>query len=456
MRSEKTAAVQNGITEGVIWKQLLKFFFPIVLGTFFQQLYNTVDAVVVGNFVGKEALAAVGGSTGTLINLLVGFFVGLSSGATVVISQYYGAKDADGVSRSVHTAVALSLVGGVALSILGYVFTPFGLSIMNTPPEVTEGAQTYMRIYFLGVIFVLFYNIGSGILRAIGDSRRPLYVLIVCCFSNVVLDLLFVTVFGMGVAGVAIATVITEGISCVILLIMLMRAKGSYRLQPRKIRIDMSLLRGILHIGLPAGIQSVMFAVSNVFIQSNINVFGTDVIAGWTAFGKIDSLFWMIMDAFSISITTFTGQNIGARRLDRVKQGIRTCAIMAFGFTFAFCGLLYLSGDRIIRLFNSDPGVVAAAMEMMLCDYPYFFTYVMICVLSGAMRGAGDSLHPMLMVAGGICVFRIIWISIAHALGAYVTVMIYSYPASWAFTSVLFILYYRRGTWLAHARRLQA
>ena len=456
MRSEKAMDLHNGITEGVIWKQLLKFFFPIVLGTFFQQLYNTADAIVVGNFVGKEALAAVGGSTGTLINLLVGFFVGLSSGATVIISQHYGANDPDGVSRSVHTAVAMSLLGGVALSVLGYLFTPLGLRMMNTPQDVVGGATTYMRIYFIGVIFVLIYNIGSGILRAIGDSRRPLYVLIFCCLCNVVLDILFVKAFRMGVAGAAVATVITETVSSLVLLVILLRSRDSYRLILRKIRLDLPLLGDILRIGFPAGLQSVMYAVSNVFIQTNINCFGTDVVAGWTAYGKIDSLFWMVMDAFGISITTFTGQNIGARKLDRVRQGIRTCSLMAFGFSFALSGLLFVFGDQIVRLFNSDAGVVAAAGEMMRCAYPYFFTYVLICVLGGAMRGAGDSLKPMLMVAGGICLFRIVWIAVAHSLGAYVTAMIYSYPTSWAFTSVLFVVYYKRGTWLTHARALQA
>lgn len=455
MRSSKAAVYDNGITEGVIWQQLLKFFFPIVLGTFFQQMYNTVDAVVVGNFVGKEALAAVGGTTAVLINLLVGFFVGLSSGATVVISQQYGAKDTDGVSRSVHTAIAMALLGGVFLLVAGYLFTPLGLHIMNTPDDVLADARTYMRIYFVGVIFLLIYNIGSGILRAIGDSKRPLYVLIVCCLCNVALDLLFVCVFHMGVAGAAIATIATEGVSSVIILIMLARSNDCYRLNLKKIRIDRSLLGDILRIGFPAGLQSMMYSISNVFIQANVNSFGTNVAAGWTAYGKIDSFFWMVMDAFGISITTFSGQNIGARKLDRVHKGVRSCAAMAFGFSFAFSGLLYLMGDKIVSLFTNEGDVVAAAMEMMRCAYPYFFTYVLICVLSGAMRGAGDSLVPMLMIAGGICLFRIVWIEVAHWMGAYVTTMIYSYPTSWAFTSVLFVIYYKRGKWLEHARALQ-
>lgn len=455
MRAPRDSVHANGITEGVIWKQLLRFFFPIVLGTFFQQLYNTVDAIVVGNYVGKQALAAVGGTTANLINLLVGFFVGLASGATVIISQHYGAQDEEGVRRGVHTSVSLALLGGVGLSVIGYALTPAGLKLMNTPAEIMPDAQVYMRIYFVGVVFVLIYNIGSGILRAIGDSRRPLYVLIVCCLSNVVLDLLFVKGMNMGVAGAAYATMITQGISAVLVLAMLMKSRDCYRFQPRLLRIDRRLLSDILRIGFPAGLQSMMYSISNVFIQSSINIFGTDVIAGWTAFGKIDNMFWMVMDAFGISITTFTGQNIGAHKMDRVRSGIRTCALMALGFSLAFSGVLALWGDACVRIFNSDPAVIYNTLRMMRCTYPYYFTYVIIGILGGAMRGAGESLKPMLMVAGGICLFRIVWIAIARSLGTDVTVMVYSYPTSWVLTSVMFIIYYVRGKWLLHARTLQ-
>lgn len=454
MRAEGKKVQANGITEGVIWKQLLRFFFPIVLGTFFQQLYNTVDAIVVGNYVGKEALAAVGGTTATLINLLVGFFIGLSSGATVVISQYFGARDEENVHKSVHTAIAMAIAGGLLLSVAGYFVSPVALKWMNTPAEILPGATTYIRVYFMGVVFVLLYNIGAGILRAIGDSRRPLFVLIFCCITNAGLDILFVKEMGMGVAGAAYATMITQAASALILMVILMRSRESYRLRPRKVRVHVSLLRDILHIGFPAGLQSMLYAVTNVFIQSSINHYGTNYIAGWTAYGKVDSLFWMIMDAFAISITTFTGQNIGARKMDRVRKGIVICCAMALAFSLAFSGVLALFGEQVIGLFNDDPEVITAARRLMNCIYPFFFTYVAVGVLGGALRGAGDSLRPMLMIAGGICGFRLVWFAVARVVNADITGLVMSYPVSWALTSVIFIVYYLRGRWVVHARNL--
>ena len=268
---ERKLTAQNGITEGVIWKQLLIFFFPILFGNFFQQLYNTVDAIVVGNFVGTEALAAVGGATSTIINLLIGFFVGLSSGATVIISQFYGARDGQNVSKAVHTAIAMSLIIGLIFMVVGLIFSPMALKAMDTPEDVLPLANTYIRVYFGGVLFTVIYNVGSAILRAIGDSRRPLYFLIVCCLVNVVLDLLFVAGFHMGVFGAAIATMISQAISAVLIIVTLMRTPDCYRLYLRQIRIDMGLLRGIFRIGLPAGLQSTMYNVANIIIQASIN-----------------------------------------------------------------------------------------------------------------------------------------------------------------------------------------
>ena len=314
MNQTNTPSAANQITEGVIWKQLLLFFFPILFGTFFQQLYNTIDAMIVGRYVGKEALSAVGGITGTLINLLVGFFVGLSSGATVIISQYYGAKRPKHVSLAVHTAIAFCLVGGIALMILGIILAPFALRATGTPAEIIPYAVLYMRIYFIGIIGNLIYNIGSGILRAIGDSKRPLYFLIVSCFVNIVLDLLFVVVFHMGVAGAAWATILSQLVSALLVIYVLTHTKESYRLMLRNIRIAPDMLARIIQIGFPAGLQSVMYSVSNVVIQAGVNGLGTDTVAAWTAYGKLDGLFWMMINAFGISITTFVGQNYGAKK----------------------------------------------------------------------------------------------------------------------------------------------
>ena len=276
------AKATTSITEGVIWKNMLAFFFPILLGTFFQQLYNTTDAIIVGNFVGKEALAAVGGTSGTLINLLIGFFVGMSGGATVIIAQYYGAQDHENVHRAVHTAIALGILGGAVLMVIGIAISGPALHWLGTPDDVYPMSLTYMIVYFVGTIPNLLYNIGAGILRAVGDSKRPLYFLIAACLVNIVLDLLFVTVFHMGVFGVGLATIISQFVSAALVLFVLIRSRLSYRLLPKQIRIHKTMLGRIIRIGLPAGLQSTMYSLSNVLIQASINSFGTDVMVNWT------------------------------------------------------------------------------------------------------------------------------------------------------------------------------
>lgn len=434
----------NQITEGVIWKQLLLFFFPILFGTFFQQLYNTVDAIVVGQFVGTEALAAVGGSTGTLINLLVGFFVGLSSGATVIISQYYGAKREEKVGYAVHTSVAFSLIGGAAMMVIGIVFAPLALKAMGTPPDIMGYAVLYIRIYFIGVIPNLIYNIGAGILRAIGDSRRPLYFLIASCLTNIVLDILFVTVLGMGVAGAALATIISQVVSAVLVVLVLTRTREMYRLIIRNIRLDIRMMKRIIQIGLPAGLQSVMYSSSNIIIQTGVNGLGTKTIAAWTAYSKIDSLFWMIISAFGISVTTFVGQNYGACKMDRVKKGIRVCLSLAVAATLGLSGFLYLFGKPIFEIFSNDAAVLEKGMEILHFLVPTFITYVAIEIYSGSLRGVGDCWIPMLITCIGICVLRVIWILIAVPIKPDIKTVLFSYPLTWIITSVLFIIYYHR------------
>lgn len=448
--SEKTRTV-NGITEGVIWKQLMLFFFPILLGTFFQQLYNTADAMIVGRFVGKEALSAVGGTTNTIINLLIGFFVGLSSGATVIISQFFGARQHESVSRAVHTAIALAIGGGAILTIVGIIATPWALGILNTPDDVMSHAQTYLRIYFAGTIGNLIFNIGSGILRAIGDSKRPLYVLIACCGINIVLDLFFILVIPMGVAGAGLATILSQLISAMLLLWLLARSGEDFRVHPKQIRLHRDLLGRIFRIGLPAGLQSVFYSLSNMAIQSSINTFGTDIIAGWTVYGKVDGLFWMMMGAFGISITTFVGQNYGARQYARVKKGVRVCLGLAFAASIILCVIIYLFGGLITSLFTDDPAVVEQSNFIIKFMVPYFLTYVCIEILSGALRGSGDSLRPMLMTCFGVCGTRVAWVMfIVPLFNSFTSVMV-SYPVSWTLTSILFVVYYK---WISALRNL--
>lgn len=444
--------LSNQITEGVIWKQLLFFFFPILFGTFFQQLYNTTDAVIVGKFVGKEALAAVGGPAATLINLLIGFFTGLSSGATVILAQYYGAKKQEDVRRTVHTAMALSIAGGVVIMLLGILFSGVALQAMNTPDEILSMSVVYMRVYFLGVIPSLIYNMGSGILRAVGDSKRPLYFLILSCLVNIVLDIFFVTILKMGVVGVAVATALSQVVSALMVLVTLMRTEDSYRLSIHEIRFHPVLLHNIIRIGLPAGIQSTMYSVSNLIIQSSINAFGTDTIAAWTAYGKVDGIFWMIMGAYGVAITTFAGQNFGAGKYDRIRKSVRICLGMA-AFTSVLLSVIVLAGGRIfLHLFTDDPNVVTIGMGMMRVISPSYITYICIEILGGTTRGCGDAVPPMLMTCAGICVLRVIWNLAVVPLRPEVSTVAFSYPLTWTVTSVLFIIYYLRGRWLKRCR----
>ncbi len=433
---------ENKITEGVIWKQLLLFFFPILFGTLFQQLYNAADAVIVGRFVGKEALSAVGGGTGTVINLLVGFFVGLSGGASVVISQYYGARKAELVEYAVHTAIAFCILGGFVLMVGGILTAPAILTAMDTPADVLAPSILYIRIYYVGTIGNLIYNVGAGILRAVGDSRRPLYFLIASCFANILLDLLLIVCFDLGVAGAAIATICSQALSAVLVILVLVRVKDMHRLDLHKIRIDRKMLHRIVQIGFPAGLQSVMYSLSNIIIQAAINGLGTDTVAAWTVYGKMDALFWMTISSFGIAITTFAGQNYGAGKMERVRKGISTCLAMCFASTIVISILLNIGGYFLYSLFTSDPEVLRIGMQIVHFLVPTFFTYVCVEVLSGALRGVGDCWIPTVICLSGICLIRVLWIMLAVPQRPDIYTMTFSYPLTWTITSVLFIVYY--------------
>jgi len=440
--------VDNQITEGVIWKTLLKFFFPILLGTFFQQMYNMVDAVVVGRFVGSEALAAVGGTTGTLINLLVGFFTGLASGVTVIIAQFYGARDHEGVSKSVHTSAALCVMGGIAMMALGFGFAKIGLELLDTPAEVVPYSLEYMYIYFAGVIFPLIYNVGTGILRAVGDSKRPMIYLIVCCVVNIVLDLVFVVWFRLEVIGVALATLISQIISALLVIRRLVSTQDCYRLMFKKITIHKDLLGKTLRLGLPSGVQSMMYSLSNLCVQAGINSFGTTVIAANTAFSKVDGLFWMVMGALGISITTFVGQNFGARKDERIREGVRTCLVMAAIACVLFAAIVYAGRDYIFRLFTKDDAVVDACKYLMNYIVPFYLPWIAVEAFSGAMRGVGDVFLPMVFTCFGICGLRILWILVVLPLWRDFGGLMLVYPVTWLVTGGAFTIYYLRFNWL--------
>ena len=434
--------MDNKIVNGSIFGQLLLFFFPILFGTFFQQLYNTADAMVVGRFVGKQALAAVGGSTSTLINLLVGFFIGLSSGATVVISQYYGAGKADKVHWAVHTSVAFSVVGGLVMMVVGIACAHPALVAMKTPDDVMGHSMIYLRIYFVGTVANLLYNMGAGILRAVGDSKRPLYFLIISCFVNIALDLFFVAYLKIGVAGAALATILSQCISAAMVMVCLMRTKDIYQLVWKAVRIDRRMLRRIVRIGFPAGMQSIMYNVSNVIIQTGVNTLGTDNVTAWATYGKVDGLFWMMISALGISATTFVGQNYGAGRMDRVRKGTSVCMGIGVLLTTIVGVVLYTGGYLLVDLFTEDAEVRRISMELVRFMVPTFITYIAIEVLSGTLRGVGDAWMPLVITGVGICAVRVLWIIVALPVRPHILTASFSYPLTWTITSLAFVVYY--------------
>lgn len=435
----------NAITEGVIWQQILIFFFPILLGTFFQQLYNTADAVIVGRFLGKEALAAVGGGTSVAINLLIGFFVGLSSGATVVISQYYGAKYESGTRKAIHTSIALSIICGVLITIIGVLFTRPILVMMGTPDDVLPLATSYMRIFFMGSIANTIYNMGSGIFRAFGDSKKPLWFLIISCGVNIVLDLLFVGFFKMNVDGAAIATIISQIISAILVIFFLMSRKDNLRLSWKEVRIDLKILSNILKIGLPAGIQSALYTVSNIIIQVNINGYGTNAAAAWAAFGKLDTIFWMAINALGVAITTIVGQNFGAELYKRVRTTIRLSLLMGTALTLMISTLFYVAGKWGIMLFTSDQEVINLGVEILRFLAPVWITYMPIEILSGALRGCGKTFIPTIITVVGICVLRMIWLFALPYFSAEFMMVFACYPISWIIAALALAAYYFLG-----------
>ncbi len=440
-------AQKNQIVEGVIWKQLLLFFFPILIGSFFQQLYNTVDTIIVGQFVGKQALAGVG-STGTVINLWLGFFIGLAGGASVIISQYYGASDGDGLSKAVHTSIALALAGGAALTAVGLVTARASLEMLDVAEDVMDEAMTYITVFYSGMIATVVYNVGTGILRAIGDSKRPLYILIACCGVNIVLDLLFVVVFHWAVFGVALATVIAQLVSAALVMLRLTLVRESYRVRLRQIRFHGPTLKKVVRLGLPTGMQSVLYSISNLVIQAAVNSFGTDAMASWAAVSRIDGFVWMVMGAFGISVTTFVGQNFGAGRYDRVLRGTRVCLALTAGTTLALTAVELIFAGPLLRIFTGDETVVSLGTTFVRVWAPAYIAYVFIEIFSGAVRGVGEALQPMVITIFGVCVLRLAWIWGVLPLHRTAAMVAASYPVTWGITGVVFIVYYLRKNWL--------
>ena len=444
---------EGGITEGVIWKTILRFFFPVLLSTFFQQMYNTVDAMVVGRFVGKAALAAVGGSTGQIINLVVGFFMGVASGATVILAQYYGAKDREKVSRTVHTTAVFALVGGAVIMVGGMLASPAVLRMLGTPEDVMPHAVSYITIYFAGMVPSLIYNIGSGLLRAVGDFRRPLVYLIVACVINTVLDLWMVRGLGMGVAGAAWATVISQAASAVLVVRSMMKTHDMYRLQVRSIRADREMMGRIVRIGLPAGLQPIMYSFTNILLQAAINGFGTDIAAAYTAYSKLDVYYWMFANALSISVTTFVGQNFGARQYGRLKKGRWLCMAMSLAASSLLSVLFVLLGRPLLALFTADADVLDYGVRIIALMVPLYVLYGLNEVTVGTLRGVGDSLMPTVITFFGVCLTRVVWLLWVVPVHHTLEVLLRCFPVSWVLTTALLGLYDLFGGWLKRAVR---
>lgn len=418
------------MTEGVIWKEILLFSIPLLLGNLFQQLYNAVDSVVVGNYIGAQALAAVG-SSAPVINLLVSFFMGLAVGAGVIISRYFGARKKEELHIAVHTSLALTFAAGLVMTLIGVLISPYVLQWVGTPSDVMESSVLYLRIYFLGILSVMVYNMGSGILRAVGDSRNPLYFLIVSSVTNIILDMLFVIVFHMGIAGVGWATLIAQTISAVLTMLLLMRTKEEYQVKLKHIRFHKHMLYEIVRLGLPSGMQNAIVSFSNVIVQSNINAFGSLAMAGCGSYTKIDGFAILPVMSYSMALTTFTGQNMGAKKYDRVKQGAKTGILMSVITIVCISALLLMLGPNVLAIFSSDPTVINYGLYMMHVLAPGYIFLAISHAFNGIIRGAGITTVPMIVMVTCWCGLRMAWILTSVPLFHDIGVVFMGWPLTW-------------------------
>ena len=434
------------MTEGSIAKLLITFAIPLLLGNIFQYLYNTVDSLVVGNFVGKEALAAVG-STTYIINTLVMFFGGVSVGASVIISRYFGAHDDDMLHKAVETTIALTFVSSVLCTVLGTLLAPVLLRFMDTPEDVLPSSSVYLRIYFAGVSCLMIYNMGSGILRAVGDTKRPLYFLIFSSIMNIILDLIFVAVFDLGVAGVAYATVVSQMLSAILILLVLTKTTEKYRLVWKDLYVDRQLTGEILSVGFPVGLQQAITSFSNVYVQSYINSFGSAGMAGWSCFTKIDSFLGLPLQSLAQAITTFASQNVGAKNLKRVKDGVKTSIKMSIPLLFVMATFLYVFAPQLVALFNQDPDVIYyGTLFLRLCVYVVPITSL-TQIFAGTMRGAGSAKIPMYIMLASYVVFRQIYLFVMSHVAHSPYTIGFGYPAGWLLCALLTTLAYKFSGW---------
>lgn len=435
------------LTEGTIWKKIMAFAIPIFLGNLFQQLYNTADSLIVGNFIGSDALAAVS-SSGNLIFLMVGFFNGIAMGAGVVIARYYGARKTEEVEKAVHTLVAFGLVAGVVLTIVGMLATPYILTWMGTPESVLPNSVLYFRTYFAGSLGFVMYNIFVGILQSVGDSRHPLIYLIISSITNIVLDLLFIAVFKMGVGAAAVATITSQILSALLCFGRLVRSKEEYRVQVRKIRFHGNMMKQIITNGVPAGIQNSIIALANVVVQSNINAFGADAVAGCGAYAKIEGFGFLPINCFTMSLTTFISQNLGAKQYERAKKGARFGIICCITMAEVIGILIYVFIPWLVGAFDKTPAVIHYGTTQARTVTLFYFLLALSHCLAAIFRGSGKSTVPMVVMLVCWCIIRITYITIAVQIVPVIRTVFWAYPLTWSLSSVIFLIYFFKADWI--------
>ena len=445
---------KNALTEGPIWKKMLLFALPVFLGNVFQQFYNAFDSWCVGNFIGDDALAAVS-SSGSLIFMMIGFFNGTAMGAGVVIARDYGAKRYVTMRKAIHTNVAFGLVAGILLTILGVAFTPTILRWMGTPPDVFPQSVSYFRYYFCGAVFTVMYNIFVGILHAVGDSKHPLYYLIISSIINVVLDLLFVAVFKLGVGSAAVATTISQGVSALLCAIRLLRCNAPYQLKLKEIGFHWDSMKSILQYGLPSGVQNSVIAMANVVVQTNINSFGKEAMAGCGSYSKIEGFAFLPITCFTQALSTFVGQNLGAGKHDRVKKGVVFGILCACLMAEMIGVLSWLFAPQLIGIFNEEPAVIDYGVRHMRTICLFYFLLAFSHCIAGILRGAGKATVPMITMLVCWCVIRVSYITAAVSFVPRLETVSWAYPITWTCSSVVFLIYYLKADWIHNFDRME-
>ena len=440
------------VTQCVIWRQLLSLCVPIFFASFFQQSYALINTFIVGQFGGKLALGGIQ-ATMSLSELAVGFSVGLGAGCAVITGQFFGSHDDERLSRSIHTAMTIALVMGLGISILGVIFIPQVLVLMETPQDLMWEAVSYSRCYFGAMVFGLLLNMGTALLRAVGDTRAPALIIASGCVINVALDLVLVAGMGLEALGCGIATAATLCINCCCVVWRLMRVKGAWRLDLRKLGIDRRIARSMISCGLPLAVQASVYSVSNIIMQSTVNTFGVDAVTGWGLSGRLDAIVWMVTEALGVAITTFSAQNFGARNYERMRQGYHTSLVITVCLVGSMSAFLVVFVEPLARLFIQDAAVTAYTARMVHFIAPFYLFYSIVDNTSGVIRGSGESFRPMLLTILGTCVFRVIWLLVVVPLHHTVETMLLVYPVTWILTAALFVAYHHFGHWLTHAER---